>query len=69
MPRGVFEKLATLQLLDLRVPTTDGRELPLVRRTEPDRDVALLLARLKLELPPQPPPRIVAAKTTGNQPM
>jgi hypothetical protein len=60
MPRVVFEKLATLQLLDVRVPTTDGRELLLVRRTEPERDVALLLARLNLELPPQPPPRIVA---------
>lgn len=58
MPRVVFEKLATLHLLDVRVPMTDGRELLLVRRTEPERDVALLLARLKLELPPQPPPRI-----------
>jgi len=64
MPRVVFEKLATLQLLDVRVPTTDGRELLLVRRTEPDRDVALLLARLNLALPPQPPPRITAAKTS-----
>lgn len=63
MPRVVFEKLATLQLLDVRVPTTDGRELLLVRRTEPDRDVALLLTRLNLELPPQPPPRIGHAKT------
>ena len=62
MPRVVFEKLATLQLLDVRVPTTDGRELLLVRRTEPDRDVALLLARLKLPLPPQPPPRICRPK-------
>jgi hypothetical protein len=62
MPRVVFEKLATLQLLDVRVPTTDGRELLLVRRTEPERDVALLLARLKLQLPPQPPPRISLLK-------
>lgn len=64
MPRVVFEKLATLQLLDVRVPTTDGQELLLVRRTEPDRDVALLLARLNLELPPQPPPRISPPKTS-----
>jgi hypothetical protein len=63
MPRVVFEKLATLQLLDVRLPTTDGRELLLVRRTEPDRDVALLLDRLNLVLPPQAPPRISAAKT------
>jgi Transposase DDE domain len=60
MPRTVFEKLATVQLLDVIVPTTDKRELLLVRRTEPDRDVALLLAQLNLELPPQPPPRISA---------
>jgi transposase len=64
MPRVVFEKLATLQLLDVRVPTTDGRELLLVRRTEPDRDVALLLARLNLALPPQPPPRIGPPKAS-----
>jgi transposase len=62
MPRVVFEKLATMQLVDVRVPTTDGRELLLVRRTEPERDVALLLARLKLALPPQSPPRITSAK-------
>ncbi len=62
MPRAVFEKLAALQLLDVRVPTTDGRELLLVRRTEPDRNVALLLARLNLTLPPQPPPRISPAR-------
>lgn len=62
MPRVVFEKLATLQLLDVRVPTTDGRELLLVRRTEPERDVALLLARLHLQLPDQPPPRIIAPR-------
>ena len=64
MPRVVFEKLATVQLLDVRVPTTDGRELLLVRRTEPDRDVALLLVRLNLELPPQPPPRISPFKAS-----
>jgi transposase len=63
MPRVVFEKLARLQRLDVRVPTTDGRELLRVRRTEPDRDVALLLARLNLTLPQQPPPRISTPKS------
>jgi hypothetical protein len=62
MPRTVFEKLATVQMLNVVVPTTDGRELLLVRRTEPDRDVQLLLARLGLTLPPQPPPRIRAPR-------
>lgn len=58
MPRVVFEKLATLQMLDVCVPTTDGRELLLTRHTEPSMDVALLLERLNLTLPPQPPPKI-----------
>lgn len=57
-PRVVIEKLMGLQMLDVRLPTTDGRELLLVRHTEPDRDVALLLEHLDLALPPQPPPKI-----------
>lgn len=60
MPRSVFEKLATLQMLDVAVPTTDGRELLLVRRTEASVDVQMLIDQLGLILPPQPPPRIRA---------
>ncbi|MDO8545053.1 MAG: IS1634 family transposase [Opitutaceae bacterium] len=58
MPRVVFEKLATLQMLDVCVPTLDGRELLLVRHTEPSIEVALLLEQLNLTLPPQAPPKI-----------
>ncbi len=58
MPRTVLEKLATVQMLDVHVPTLDGRELLLTRHTEPSGDVALLLERLQLVLPPQPPPKI-----------
>lgn len=58
LPRVVFEKLATLQMLDVCVPTTDGRELLLTRHTEPSTEVALLLEQLNLTLPAQPPPKI-----------
>lgn len=58
MPRAVLEKLATLQLLDVRIPTNDGRELHLVRRTEPAPAVRLLLSQLGRTLPAQPPPKI-----------
>ena len=58
MPRTVFEKLATVQMLDVWIPTTDGRELLLTRHTEPSQDVNLLLNAPKLELPSQPSPRI-----------
>ena len=30
MPRPVLDKFATVQMLDVRVPTTDGRELLLL---------------------------------------
>lgn len=57
-PRAVLEKFAALQLVDVHLPTTDGRYLILPRYTQPDRDQQLLLKQLKLELPEQPPPRI-----------
>lgn len=57
-PRAVLEKLAGLQMVDVYLPTTDGRQLLLRRYTEPDADQRLLLAQLKLQLPKQPPPQI-----------
>lgn len=59
-PRAVLDKFATIQMLDVEFPTTDGRTLMLSRYTEPDTDHKLLLEQLKLTLPPQPPPRIAA---------
>ena len=58
MPRSVLEKLAAVQMLDVHIPTTDGRELILTRRTEPEPEVELLLHQLRLVFPAQPPPRI-----------
>ena len=43
------------------MPATDGRELLLTRYTEPEPELNLLLKKLKLELPAQPPPKITAA--------
>jgi len=60
-PRAVLEKLAAIQTLDVWLPTTDGRYLVMPRYTEPEADVALLLHQLKLILPKQPLPRLVAA--------
>jgi hypothetical protein len=58
-PRAVLDKLADIQMLDVHLPTTDGRDLLLSRYTDPDADQRLLLAKPKLPLPKQPPPRIV----------
>ena len=60
-PRSVFDKFAGVQMIDVHIPTTDGRELVLERYTEPERDLKMLLAELKLVLPEQPPPKITAS--------
>jgi transposase len=59
-PRAVLEKFATLQMLDVYFPTTDGRWLLFGRYTQPEKDLQLLLAKLQLRLPAQSPPRISA---------
>ena len=61
-PRAVLETLAQVQMLDLEMPTSDGRWLVMSRYTQPDKAVELLLARLKLQLPGQPPPRLSAQR-------
>jgi len=68
-PRSVLEKFASVQMIDVLVPTTDGRELLLTRTTEPGPDLKLLLAKLKLDLPAQQPPRITLAAPPTPAPM
>jgi transposase len=59
-PRSVIEKFAAIQMIDVHVPTTDGRELTLSRYTEPEAELGLLLDKLRLKLPDQPAPKISA---------
>jgi transposase len=68
-PRSVLEKLATIQALDVWLPTTDGRCLVMPRYTEPEADLALLLHKLKLTLPKQPRPRLVSAQVVAVPPL
>lgn len=60
--RRVLDKFAAVQMLDVHIPTSDGRELVLTRSTEPEKELKLLLDRLNLELPVQPPPKSTAAQ-------
>ena len=57
-PKAVLEKLAAIQMLDVWLPTTDGRWLVMPRYTQPETEQAILLHKLQLHLPQQPPPRI-----------
>ncbi len=57
-PRAILEKFSTIQMVDVHLPTTDGRRLVLPRYTQPTPDHQLLLRQLNLQLPEQPLPRI-----------
>jgi transposase len=61
-PRSVLDKFAGMQMLDVEIPTTDGRTITLTRYTEPEAELRLLLDKLRLDLPAQPPPKITAAQ-------
>src|ERR1700726_2951380 len=68
-PRSAIEKFAAVQMIDLHIPTTDGRELLLTRYTEPEPELALLLDKLKFVLPAQPEPKISAAQPAPPSPV
>ena len=57
-PRQALDQLAGILMLDVALPTTDGRRLTLSRYTQPDAAVKLLLQRLGKRLPEQPPPKL-----------
>jgi len=64
-PGSMLDKMAAIQMVDVHLPTTDGRTVLLARYTEPEPDQVLLLRRLKMELPAQPPPKIASADVAG----
>jgi transposase len=57
-PRAILGKFKSIQMIDVHLPTTDGRQLILPRYTQPEKDIQLLLYQLNLDLPEQPPPRL-----------
>jgi transposase len=61
-PKAALEKLASIQMIDVCIPTTQSCWLVLPRYTEPSLDQHLLLKKLNLQLPQQPPPRIETAE-------
>jgi transposase len=68
-PRSVLEKFSAVQMIDVVVPTMDGRELQLTRTTQPEPDLKLLLDKLRLELPAQPPPKISVPSNPAPAPV
>jgi transposase len=65
-PAAVFEKLATIQMVEVWIPIVDGRWLVMPRHTQPEPDVQALLNQIRITLPSQPPPRIKASQITSK---
>ena len=61
-PRSVLEKFSSVQMIDVHLPTTDGREIVMSRYTQPDPELQILLRQLRLFLPSQPLPRVMGKK-------
>jgi hypothetical protein len=61
--RSALEKFAAVQMIDVHLPTTDGRELLLTRYTQPEPELKLLIQQLRLQLPP---PRIATGSVTRH---
>jgi transposase len=65
-PAAVLEKLATIRMVEVWIPTLDGRWLVLPRHTQPEKDVQAMLDHLHLALPSQPPPRIKPSQAAAS---
>jgi len=59
-PRAVLDKFGLVQMIDIHLPTTDGRKVIMSRYTQPEPELQMLLKQLRLSLPHQPPPRVTA---------
>jgi hypothetical protein len=59
-PRSVLGKFGSLKMIDLHLPTTDGRKVIMSRYTQPEPELQMLLKQLRLSLPDQPRPRVTA---------
>jgi len=54
-------------MIDVHLPTTDGRKVVMSRHTKPEPDLQVLLTQLRLSLPDQPKPRMMIKCDEGKQ--
>jgi hypothetical protein len=56
--QDVLDKLGSIMMIDVCIPTTDGRMLQMRRHSQPEPEHQIILDKLKMDLPKQPPPKI-----------
>jgi len=56
--QDVLDKLGSIMMIDVCIPTTDGRILEMRRYSQPEIEHRIILDKLRMDLPKQPPPKI-----------
>jgi len=56
--RDVLDKLSAIVMIDVRIPTSDGRMLEMSRHSRPELEQRIILDKLKMNLPKQRPPKV-----------
>jgi len=56
--QDVLDKLGSIVMIDVRIPTCDGRMLQMRRYSQPELEHRIILDKVKMSLPKQPPPKI-----------
>jgi len=56
--RDALDKLNAIMMIDVRIPTTDGRILEMRRYSQPELEQRMILDKLMMNLPKQPPPKV-----------
>lgn len=72
--RSALDKFSSVAMVDVHIPIARAnpetrRELILTRYTQPEGDLRLLLEKLQMELPAQPPPRIASSSVPPSEPL
>ena len=67
--RSVLDKFRSIQMIDVHLPTTDGRTIILSRYTDPEDELKVLLNQLHLTLPLQPRPRLADMPLSSSLPV
>jgi transposase len=60
--QDVLDKLGSIMMIDVRIPTTDGRILEMRRYSQPEVEHRIILDKLRVDLPKQPPPKVYSCQ-------
>ncbi|MFH1615694.1 MAG: hypothetical protein ABIG61_11510, partial [Planctomycetota bacterium] len=64
--RDVLDKLSAIMMIDVRIPTTDGQMLEMRRYSQPELEQRIILDKLKMNLPKQPPPKVYSRQLNSK---